>query len=54
MTFDKGDYETVRAIAAKQHDTNSGVVRKAVRDWLRSHDAGGTTAAKGTSPRQTR
>ena len=35
VTFDRDDYESLRAIAAKQRETSSGVVRKAVRDWLR-------------------
>ena len=54
VTFDKDDYETVRAIAAKQHDTNSGVVRKAVRDWLRARDANGAASTTGGLLRQTR
>jgi hypothetical protein len=54
VTFDKDDYETVRAIAAKQHETNSGVVRRAVRDWLRARNASGAASVKGETPRQTR
>ena len=37
VTFDKSDYESVCAIAAVEHETNSGVVRKAVREWLRNN-----------------
>ena len=54
VTFDKNDYDTVRAIAAKQHETNSGVVRRAVRDWLRAREARGAASVKGKSLRQTR
>lgn len=54
VTFDKDDYDTVRAIAAKQRDTNSGVVRKAVRDWLRTQDANGVASVTGGSLGQTR
>jgi len=54
VTFDKGDYETVRAIAAKQHVTNSGIVRRAVSDWLRAHNASGSLTDEGAAPRQTR
>lgn len=35
VTFDKSDYESVCEIAAVEHETNSGVVRRAVREWLR-------------------
>ena len=52
VTFDKDDYDTVRAIAAKQHETNSGVVRRAVRDWLRARDASGAASVEGESIRQ--
>ena len=34
VTFDKRDYESVCAIAAVKQETNSGVVRRAVREWL--------------------
>ena len=36
VTFDRDDYESVRAIAAEQQGTNSAVVRQAVREWLGS------------------
>ena len=52
VTFDKDDYDTVRAIAAMQHETNSGVVRKAVRDWLRAQDVSGPASVEGESIRQ--
>ena len=54
VTFDKDDYDTVCAIAAKQHETNSGVVRRAVRDWLRARDVSGAVSVTSESLRQTR
>lgn len=43
VTFDRCDYESVEAIAAARRDTKSGVVRKAIREWLKSGSAEAAT-----------
>lgn len=54
VTFDKRDYESVCAIAATEHDSNSGVVRRAVREWLNDLQSKARPVSRGVAVRKRR